>query len=192
MEPRWGKHNCPKQLLSTPHGERELKAGKPRKLDYEYKRNGKVNVFVAVAPFKGVRTVSITKRRTANDTADFLWKYCMEEHKDALHIELVLDNLNIHKEKSLGKIWSKEQLRLFFERVTFHFTSCHASWLNMAELEINCLKTQGLKKRIATEKNMTHVADGIVRERNGRRATISWGFTQTKAREKFPALYGMD
>ena len=179
----------PKQMLSTPHGQRPVKPGHPCQIDYEYKRNGKVNVFVAVAPFEGTRTVSITKRRTANDTADFLWKYCMEEHKDALHIELVLDNLNTHKEKSLSKVWSKEQMHLFFGRVTFHFTPCHASWLNMAELEINCLKTQGLKKRIASEEDMIKIADGIVRERNERQAMISWNFTKEKARERFQKLY---
>ena len=175
----------PKQMLSTPCGQQSMKPGHPCRIDYEYKRHGKMNVFVAVAPFEGTRTVSITKRRTAKDTADFLWKYCMEEHKEALHIELVLDNLNTHKEKSLGKIWSKEQMQHFCDRVTFHFTPCHASWLNMAELEIHCLKTQGLKRRIASEKEMIRIVDGIVQERNARQAMISWNFTKEKARDKF-------
>lgn len=182
----------PKQLLSTPRGERPVKPGHPYRIDYEYKRHGKVNVFVAVAPFKGRRTVSITPRRTARDTADFLWKYAMEDCTDALHLELVLDNLNTHMEKSLRNVWSAEEARLFFDRVTFHYTPCHASWLNMAELEVNCLKTQGLKKRIATEKDMIGIAEGIVRERNTRQATISWNFTKEKAREKFQKLYTMN
>jgi len=181
----------PKQLLSTPRGGYAPKPGKKkaRKLDYEYKRNGRRNIFVAVAPFTGTRSVSVTKRRTAIDTADFLWKYCMEEHNDAAHIHLVLDNLNTHKEGSLRKVWGEEKSALFFARVTLHFTPPHASWLNMAELEINALKTQGLKRRIATEKEMQRIADAIVVERNTRLAKITWGFTKAKAREKFPALY---
>jgi len=179
----------PKQLLSTPRGEKTAKPGTPRKLDYEYKRNGRRNIFVAVAPFKGTRTVTITKRRTTDDTADFLWNYCMEAHEDAAHIHLVLDNLNTHKEESLRKIFGEERTARFFARVTLHFTPPHASWLNMAELEINCLKMQGLKKRIATEEDMRCIAQAIVDERNGRNAKINWGFTKAKAQEKFPALY---
>jgi transposase len=179
----------PKQLLSTPHGTRAQKPGKFRRLDHEYKREGTRNIFVAVAPFKGTRTVSVTLRRTTQDTADFLWNYCMEEHGDAVHIHLVLDNLNTHAESSLRAIFGEEKSARFFSRVTFHFTPFHASWLNMAELEINCLKTQGLKRRIATDTAMKETVAAIVKERNTRIARISWGFTKAKAREKFPALY---
>ncbi len=179
----------PKQLLSTPHGGYAPKPGKHRKLDYEYQRNGRRNIFVAVTPFLGTRTVSVTKRRTAVDTADFLWSYCMEKHKHAVHIHLVLDNLNTHAETSLRKIWGEEKSVLFFTRVTLHFTPPHASWLNMAELEINALKTQGLKRRIASEKEMRRIADAIVHERNQRFAKINWGFTKAKARKKFSVLY---
>lgn len=182
----------PKQLLSTPHGGSTVQPGKSARLDHEYKRNGRVNIFVAVAPFKGTRTVTVTKRRTAQDTADFLWNYCMEDHKDTLHIHLVLDNLNTHKEASLRRIFGQEKSAAFFSRVTLHFTPKHASWLNMAELEINCLKTQGLKKRISSEEEMRQIVNVIVAERNQRQAMISWGFTKAKAREKFPALYTMN
>jgi hypothetical protein len=69
------------------------------------------------------------------------------------------------------------------------FTPPHASWLNMAEIEINCLKTQGLRHRIPSEDELKRVTDAIVAERNGRYATISWSFTKEKARMKFPSLY---
>lgn len=182
----------PKQLLSTPHGGRPPKSGHARRLDHEYKRNGTRNIFVAVAPFLGTRTVTVTERRTARDTADFLWNYCMKIHKKAVHIHLVLDNLNTHTDASLRRVFGEEKSAQFFSHVTLHFTPYHASWLNMAELEINCLKTQGLKQRIATEEKMRTAVDAIVTERNGRHATISWGFTKTKACEKFPTLYGTD
>lgn len=182
----------PKQLLRTPRGGSPMAPGKPDRLDYEYQRNGRRNIFVAVAPFTGTRTVSVTLRRTAVDTADFLWNYCMEEHTTPSRIHLVLDNLNTHQEQSLRKMFGKERAARFFSRVKLHFTPPHASWLNMAEIEINCLKAQGLKRRIASEGEMNNMKDAIVAERNGRKARISWGFTKTKAREKFPALYSMN
>jgi hypothetical protein len=178
-----------KQLLGTPRGSRNPKAGKSRRIDYEYKRNGTRNIFVVVAPFAGTRTVSVTKRRTAQDTAQFLWRYCMEAHTSARRIHLILDNLNTHQEASLRMVFGEQKAARFFAHVVFHFTPSHASWLNMAELEINCLKTQGLRRRIPSEEEVKRVTDAIVAERNGRYATISWSFTKEKAREKFPALY---
>lgn len=182
----------PKQLLATPRGGHAPRPGRSRRTDYEYQRNGRRNIFVAVAPFAGTRTVSVTERRTADDTAGFLWQYCMEEHAATSRIHLVLDNLNTHREKSLRRAFGTEKATRFFSRVALHFTPPHASWLNMAEIEINCLKAQGLRQRIASEDEMNHKKDAIVAERNGRRATIAWGFTKAKAREKFPALYSMN
>jgi len=182
----------PKQLLDTPYGGRSATKTHVRRLDHEYKRNGTRNIFVAVAPFLGTRTVSVTLRRTTQDTANFLWNYCMKTHKNVRHINLVLDNLNTHKEKALRTQFGIKKSEVFFAHVTLHFTPYHASWLNLAEQEINCLKTQGLKRRIATETDMERIVDDIVAERNGRRAVIGWGFTKEKARVKFPTLYSMD
>jgi len=182
----------PKQLLSTPHGVRRMTQKHVSRIDHEYKREGTRNIFVAVAPFKGTRTVTVTERRTTPITADFLWNYCMEANKDVVHIHLVLDNLNTHKENALRTSFGPKKASAFFARVTLHFTPFHASWLNLAEQEINCLKTQGLKRRIATDTLMKKTIADIVAERNTRTARISWGFTKEKAREKFPALYTID
>jgi hypothetical protein len=179
----------PKHLLGTPRGSRNPKPGKSRRIDYEYKRNGTRNIFVAVAPFAGTRTVSVTQHRTAEDTAQFLWRYCMETHTSARRIHLILDNLNTHQEASLRTVFGEQKAARFFAHVVFHFTPPHASWLNMAEIEINCLKTQGLRHRIPSEDEVKRVTDAIVAERNGRYATISWSFTKEKARMKFPSLY---
>lgn len=179
----------PKQLLGTPYGVRKATKTHARRIDHEYKRNGTRNIFVAVAPFKGTRTVTVTERRTTQDTADFLWNYCMETHKNIRHIHLILDNLNTHTEKALRTQFGTERSEAFFAHVTLHFTPYHASWLNLAEQEINCLKTQGLKARIATDALMKKNVQEIVTERNTRHARLSWGFTKENAREKFPTLY---
>lgn len=179
----------PKQLLGTPHGVLPMSPGIPCRRDYQYSRNGRRNIFVAVAPFKGTRTVEVAERRTAIDTADFLWRYCMERHGQAKHIHLVLDNLNTHTEKLLRPVWGQEKVDAFFKRVTFHFTPCHASWLNLAELEINCLKTHGMGKRLGTEEILKRTIKEIVEHRNENERKLSWSFTQAKAQKKWPELY---
>jgi len=178
-----------KQLLGTPRGGQTCAPGQERRLDYEYTRNGTRNLFVAVAPFIGTRTVRVTKQRCAADTADFLWRYCMIEHASAKHLHLVVDNLNTHKEGCLRKVWSKAEADQFFARVTFHYTPAHASWLNMAELEICGLRRQGLKARIDTEDKLIYLTAMIEARRNDRQCTFNWKFDKTKAREKFPQLY---
>lgn len=180
-----------KQLLLTPRGSIPAKAGQDKRTDYEYERNGTRNLFVAVAPLQGEHLVTITKHRKARDTADFLWTYCMVKHKAAGHIELVLDNLNTHKPGSLQKVWGERKLQQFLKHVTLHFTPKHASWLNLAELEINCIRKQGVKNRIGNEQTLTETVDAIVRERNERKARIQWSFNLDKAKRKFPELYGM-
>lgn len=181
-----------KQLLTTPRGSHAMKEGEnghDQRTDYEYERHGTQNLFVAIAPLAGTRTVTVTPRRTAKFTADFLWQYCMKTHGNAAHLHLVLDNLNTHKEKSLEKVWGRRKMKRFFRHVTMHFTPPHASWLNMAEIEIGCMRRQGVKRRLGTEEELKKVVDDIVQVRNERQAKISWSFTHTKAREKFPTLY---
>ena len=178
-----------KQLLETPRGSMALRPGRERRTDYEYKRHGTRNLFVAVNPFAGTRTVTVTSRRTLKRTAAFLWRYCMKTHRAAVHIHLALDNLNTHGEKVLRRALGTKKAKLFFSRVTLHFTPTHASWLNMAELEINCLRAQGVKRRLADETTLRRVVCEATGWRNDRRRTISWSFTKQKAQEKFPELY---
>lgn len=117
---------------------------------------------------------------------------CLERPRTFGVIILYHLQLNTHAESSLRKTFGEEKAEAFFARVTSNFTPSPASWLNMAELEINCLKKQGLGCRIATEEKMKNIALAIVAERNAQKAKINWGFTKTKAQEKFPALYGMN
>jgi transposase len=181
-----------KQLLETPRGNRPHHPGQIKRTDYEYKRNGTRNLFVAVNPFAGTRTVTVTKRRTLKRTTAFLWRYCMKTHRQAIHIHLVLDNLNTHGEKALRRALGEKKAKLFFIRVTIHYTPKHASWLNMAELEINCLRAQGVKRRLADETKLRQVVQGITHWRNDRQRTINWSFIKQKAQEKFPELYRGD
>jgi len=180
---------CPKQLLGTPRGTVACAPGHARRLDYEYERRGTRNLFIAVSPFAGTRTVAVTTRRTAADTAAFLWQYCMDEHRSTRHLHLILDNLNTHQERALRNVWGTRRANAFFSKVTLHFTPSHASWLNMAEIEISCLKTQGLNQRVATEQDLRQCADEITAWRNRHQRTICWRFTKKEAREVFPSLY---
>ncbi|MEK7079577.1 MAG: IS630 family transposase [Patescibacteria group bacterium] len=174
------------QLLEHTRAMILSKKGRSRKVDYEYKRNGTANIFVTVDPKAGFRTKRITKRRTKTDFAKEIERIVnIPRYKGAKRIHIVLDNLNTHSKKSIRETFDKEKGAEILSRIKFHYTPKHASWLNMAEIEIGILSRQCLKQRIATEKDMRKQVSAWQRERNRRRMKIQWRWTKKDARKVF-------
>jgi hypothetical protein len=90
-----------KQLLSDSRKSIPMKKGSLEKYDYEYKRNGKANIFVAVDFKGGKRDVMVTDRRTKKDFALYMEYLLKNTFADAEKLRIVLDNLNTHTEKSI-------------------------------------------------------------------------------------------
>jgi hypothetical protein len=85
-----------KQLVSETRTPLPMEPGQPRRVDYEYQRNGTANLFMLFAPLEGWRHVEVTDRRTAVDYANVL-KYLSDTLlPNAKKIRLVQDNLNTH------------------------------------------------------------------------------------------------
>lgn len=177
-----------KQLLEDSRKGKGVQPGKIAIRDYEYVRKGTSNIFVAIEPKGGKRLTKVTKRRTREDYADFL-KKLIAKYPDAGLIHLVQDNLNTHHEKSLIVTFGKEKTRKMMKRLKFHFTPKHASWLNMAEIEIGILSRQCLKRRIASRKELTEEVSAWEKRSNEAKRTIAWKFTAEKAKQAFPNLY---
>lgn len=173
------------QLLSTPRGEREVQSGKPKRIDYEYKRHGTVNLFVAIEPKAGRRRIRVTNRRTGKDFARFIQFLVMRVYKKAKKIHLILDNLNTHNEKTLVAILGERQGKQIAARIAWHYTPKHASWLDQAEIEIGVLTNQVLRKRIATKSALIPEVRAFQERRNKEKATINWQFTRAMAKKKF-------
>src|SRR3990172_9755402 len=139
------------QLLAHTRPPDEMKPGKLRHEDYEYKREGTRNLFVFSEPKRGQRHVLITKQRTKKDFA-YVMRYLVDvlyPHADC--IDVVMDNLNIHHYHSLVEFFGKQEADRIMSRLCFHFTPAHASWLNMAEIEIGVMVEQCLGRRLPDE-----------------------------------------
>ena len=117
------------------------------KEDYEYKRAGTRNLFVAVEPKAGHREVEVTRRRTKPDFVAFVQYLAQEVYAQARKIHLVMDNLNTHFRASFEETMGSEAAAGFLARLEFHYTPKHASWLNMAEIELSALSRQGLDRQ---------------------------------------------
>ena len=68
----------------------------------------------------------------------------------ARRVHLVLNNLNTHFRKCFDDVLGQRAATKLLRRVQFHYTPKHASWLNMAEIEIGIHSRQGLNRRIAS------------------------------------------
>ena len=175
-----------KQLLGETRPTKQTQPGKPRRNDYEYTRNGTRNLFVTVEPKGGHREVTVTKRRTKQDFAQEIKRVInLSIYRNAEKIHFVLDNLNTHFETSFLETFGKREAKNILKRIQFHYTPKHASWLDMAEIEIGILNQQCIRGRIPTGKALKEKIRVWLQERNQQKKTIEWSSTVKKAREKF-------
>jgi len=126
----------PRQLIDEVKTPIPGAPGRPARYDYEYKRHGVCNVFMANEPLAGKRMVKVTARRTQQDWALFITEI-EQSYPEAEKITLVMDNLNTHKAGSLYETFSPEQAKKLWDRFDFVYTPKHGSWLNMAEIGRN-------------------------------------------------------
>ncbi|HSW70548.1 MAG TPA: IS630 family transposase [Gammaproteobacteria bacterium] len=175
----------PIQLLDEVRPASGLSPGKVKKIDYEYKRNGTANVFCAVEPKKGLYINSVTKNRKAKEFAKFI-SSVEKKYRGAKKIILVMDNLNIHCEKSLVDFYGTEKGKQIWSRFEVHYTPKHGSWLNQAEIAINMYARQSLgKTRIPDIELLKKKTTSWVKYINRKKVIIQWKFNRSDAREKF-------
>lgn len=163
--------------------------GQLERYDYEYKRNGVVNLFGCFEPLAGWRQMEVTDTRTKADFAHQM-KALVDLHRpDADCIRLVVDNLNIHHPATLYETFAPEEAHRILKRLEFHYTPKHASWLNQVEIEFSVVSRQCLDRRIPTKQELTDEINTWQQQRNEQKATVNWRFKTTDARVKLGRLY---
>ena len=178
-----------RQLVADRHPPLAARKGRPRREDYEYERQGTRNLFIICEPQAGWRHVEVTERRTKLDFARQMKWLVDERYPQAAVIRITLDNLNTHGPGSLYDAFEPAEARRLVEKLEFHYTPKHGSWLNMAEIELSILQRQCLKRRIANEDLLKQEVAAWEQQRNAAQDTIDWRFTITDAREKLKRLY---
>lgn len=178
----------PKQLIGETRVLIPASKGQPARYDYEYKRNGVCNIFMASEPLSGKRMVKITERRTKQDWAVFLEEIA-DQYQSAEKITLVMDNLNTHDPGSLYETFRPDKAKSLWDRFEFVYTPKHGSWLNMAEIELNVLIGQCLNRRIDSIEKVRKETNAWQENRNNKAAKVNWQFTTDNARVKLLRLY---
>lgn len=178
-----------KQLLEQPRTPIAASPGKPIKEDYEYKRAGTRNIFMAIEPKGGRRQAEVTARRTKRDFVQFISHLVKKVYAREQKIHLVVDNLNTHFRSSFEEVLGVKQAAKLLERVEFHYTPKHASWLNMAEIEIGIMDRQCTGCRLPNEQTLRSEVVAWANRRNQARTTIDWKFTRQDADQKLSRHY---
>lgn len=163
--------------------------GQPERYDYEYKRNGVVNLFAFFEPLAGERLMEVTQQRTKVDFAYQMKTLVDVYHPDADCIRLVVDNLNIHHPAALYETFEPQEANRILKKLEFHYTPKHASWLNQVEIEFSVLARQCLNRRIPTQAELAEEVKAWQDERNAQKATVNWRFSSADARIRLEHLY---
>ena len=132
--------------------------------------------------------VTVTERKTKQDWAYFIEKIAAQ-YGGAEKITLVMDNLNTHTPGALYETFSPQKVKALWYRFDFVYTPKHGSWLNVAEIELNVLTGQCLKRRIVDIDTVKKEVAAWQESRNNKNAKVNWQFTADDARIKLKRLY---
>lgn len=178
-----------KQLIAEKIEPLPAASGKEQRYDYQYERNGVCNLFMFFEPLAGWRHVEVTNRRTAIDYAQQM-KYLVDNtYPNANKITVIHDQLNTHVPASLYKAFEPSEAKRILDKLEFHYTPKHGSWLNMAEIELSVLTRQCLDRRIRDQQILKQEIAAWEQQRNNLGNRADWRFTTADARIKLKRLY---
>jgi transposase len=178
-----------KQLIGEVRPPLPVRPGVPRREDYEYERNGTANLFMVFEPLAGTRHVEVTERRTNQDFARMMRRLVDEWYPEAEKIVLVMDNLSTHTPAALYEAFEPAEARRLAEKLEWHYTPKHGSWLNVAEMELSVLARQCLDRRIPDLETLRREVAAWEQKRNAAVVKVDWQFTTADARVKLKRLY---
>ena len=178
-----------KQLFGEVRPPEPCRPGQPARVDYEYERKGVCHQLMMCEPLRGWRHVKVTGRRTRRDYAACVRDLVEVYYPRAEKILLVQDNLNTHDGASLYEAFRPEVARRLLDRIEFHYTPKHGSWVNMAETEISVMNSQCLDRRMEDAGELAVEVAAWERQRNAKKVHLHWTFTLAAARRKLRNLY---
>jgi len=178
-----------KQLVGDARPPLPARPGRTRREDYEYVRNGTANLFMAFEPLAGTRRVEVTERRTNRDFARIIRRMADEWYPDAEKVVLVMDNLSTHSPAALYEEFEPAEARRLVEKLEWHYTPKHGSWLNVAEMELSVLSRQCLDRRMPDHGALRVEVAAWQERSNASVARVDWRFKAADARIKLKRLY---
>ena len=158
-------------------------------VDYEYRREGVVDIYMIAAPKAGKRFVQVRDSHDSHQWAAVVAHIAEKLYPRAGCITIVQDNLTAHRKAALYEVFEAERARSILRRIRFVHTPKHGSWLNIAEIELSVLNRVALKKKMKSKKVMQNQINAYLKEKNKAAIQINWQFKTKDARIKLKKLY---
>jgi transposase len=178
-----------KELRATPEGELPLEPNQPRREDYEYTRNGSASILLWNEPLTGRCGLNAEETSDSFSFAKIIKEIVDLHYPQARKIVLVTDNASYHTFAALYKAFPPEEAFRLVQKIEWHYTPEHGSWLNMAEIELSVLHRQCLDRRIPDLQTLMAETRAWAQHRNQQKVVIQWRFTTADARIKLARLY---
>jgi hypothetical protein len=131
----------------------------------------------------------VTDRRTKKDFALYMKHLVNNVFSKAKKLRIIMDNLNTHVYSSILENFQFKEAVELISKISFYYTPKHASWLNIAEIEINVMDTQCTGRRISNKKLLISETTAYMNNRNKNKSKINWNFTKQDADEKLSKCY---
>jgi transposase len=179
----------PRQLIGEVRLATPVAPGRPARQDYEYRRNGTANVFLAVDAHRPWRAAKVSERRAGVDFARWMRDLVDGPYAEFAQLQVVLDNLSTHTPAAFYEAFAPAEARRVLRKLEFHYVPKHASWLNMVEIEIGVLASQCLARRIPDLVTLTAEVAAWTAARNKANVAVKWMFGIEQARVKLGRAY---
>ncbi|HEX3149685.1 MAG TPA: IS630 family transposase [Gemmataceae bacterium] len=180
----------PMQLLKETRTPIAATVAHPKRVDYEYERAGTASIFMFCEPLSGWRDVAVQMRRTKVEWAREIAELLRTRFAAAEKVLLVCDNLNTHTKGAFYEAFDPSTARAIVERLVFHYTPKHGSWLNIAENELSCMTRQCVKdRRFADIEELRQETQAWANRINDRQRGVDWQFRIDDARRKLRSVY---
>lgn len=162
----------------------------PKRVDYEYERNGTASIFMFAEPLSGFRRATARPQRTKADWAIEMAQILDSRYAKNDRVTLVCDNLNTHTKGAFYEVFEPARARAYVKRLNFCYTPKHGSWLNVAECELSCMTKQCLSdRRIAETQELQREITTWSERTNAKQRAVDWQFRIEDARIKLKRLY---
>lgn len=180
----------PVQLIKETRTPIPATAGRPRRVDYEYERNGTASIFLFCEPKTGWREAAARPTRTKVDWAHEVARLLETRYADCDKLTLICDNLSTHTRGAIYQAFEPRRARALLERLDLRHTPKHGSWLNIAENELSVMTRQCLKDRRLGDLAVLQAEIAAWSARaNAKQRGVDWQMKINDARCKLKSIY---
>jgi hypothetical protein len=163
--------------------------GIPKRVDYEYARQGKAAIFLFVGPLVGWRQATVRHGRRKVDWAEEVASLLDGRYARRPKITRMCGNLHTNTKGAFYAAFPPDKAYDYVHRIKFCYMPKHGSWLNIAACEFSCLERQSVHgSRIGELNTLEREVKARAADTNKAQRGVGWHMTIKYVRCKLERL----